>query len=300
MKKPAGMMIFHPTGHTTLSVRAAVEAAVSQLAAQGLDQPRLAAELLIAGILDCPRLELPLHARDPLAPEQAQRLEAHVRRAAAMEPIQYILGTADFMGCILRADRRALVPRPETEFLVDCVLACEDLWKRPHPLVADVGTGSGCIAIALARNRPAALYVGIDLSQDALALARENAALAGVAHLVRWQKGDLLEAVAPGTLDAVVANLPYIPAADLAALPQNVRGFEPRAALDGGPDGLAVISRLVERAPKALKSGGWIFIECAPDQAARVKERLEANGFTRAEVRKDFAGRDRVVLGVRR
>lgn len=278
-------------------IGAALTAAAECLRAAGIENPRLAAELLLADVLGCRRLELPLRYAETLSAAQARRYDAWLRRAAAGEPLAYVLGTAQFLDLLLRVDRRALIPRPETEGLVETVLACEPLRARRPLQVADVGTGSGCIAIALARRWPHAEILATDASADALELARENAAHAGVAGRIRWRHADLLTGGEPGSLDAVVANLPYVPTSAWAELPRSVRDFEPRMALDGGPDGLRESRRLVRQALQILRKNGWLFLECAPDQAAALRREMMALGFTDVLIRQDLGGRDRVVLG---
>ncbi len=196
-------------------------------------------------------------------------------------------------------DRRALVPRPETEQLAEWVLAWAPLWARPKPVVADVGTGSGCLAVTLALERPAARVLATDTSSDALALARENAARHGVGGRLWFRQQDLLAGQPPASLDAVVSNPPYVATADWARCAATVRDFEPRAALDGGPDGLAVIRRLVRQARDALAPGGALFLEIGDRQAGAVRALLEAAGFADACVRRDHAGRDRLLRAVR-
>ncbi len=277
----------------------ALDEITSRLETAGIEKPRLTSELALAHVLDCPRLQLPARYDESLTEEQCAKLERCAERLALHEPVQYVLEEAEFMGHRLRVDQRALVPRPETEVLVECVLECSSLWEVPHPEIADVGTGTGCIAIALAKAMPQATYIGIDISETALALACENAVLCDVADLIQWRKDHLLGSIHKGALDAVIANLPYIPSADLDQLPANVKDFEPHTALDGGASGISVISRLVEEACKALKSPGWLFLETGEDQARDIADTMQSQGWQDVEVIQDLTGRDRIVSGKR-
>ena len=280
-----------------MTVGRALRDAAANLGEQGAAEARSVAELLLAEVLACPPLELPLHAEDELPAEQGRALAELVRRAAAGLPVQYVLGKTEFMGHVFRVDPRVLIPRPDTERLVELVLACPPLRRRPRPVIVDVGTGSGCIVISLALGRAGPEYQGVDVSADAIRLARENAAYLGVAGRITFRVGDLLAAAAPGSVDAVVANLPYIRRADLAGLPRHIRDHEPRAALDGGADGLDLIRRLAPQAWTALRPGGFLFLEIGCDQGAAARGLLEQAGFTNVRVEQDLGRRDRVVWG---
>lgn len=275
-----------------------LQSATDYLAAKGVENPRLVMEQWMSHVLKCPRLQLYLRFETLLPEAQLEPLRAGVRRLAAGEPLQYVVGDTEFMGHRFVTDRRALIPRPDTERLVEVVLAEEGLWARPSPVVADVGTGSGCVIVTLALARPGARYVAVDASDDALALARQNAEAAGAAPSLAFRRGDLLEGLAPRSLDAVVANLPYIPTDACAALPRHIRDHEPLSALDGGPDGLTLIRRLVAQAAVALVPGGALFLEIGFDQAPAVVECLTKHGFEGARVHQDLGGRDRVVRAV--
>ena len=282
--------------HQTL--KTILDAAAGYLAAKGVEEARLICELLAARLLRCRRLELPLKYDLVLDEKLVEAMRRGVRRVAAGEPVQYVLGETEFLGHVFKVDPRALIPRPETELLVERVLGCAPLWQNPKPRIVDVGTGCGCIVISLALARPAAVYAALDVSDAALALARENALRHGVAERIGFAREELADFVDPGTVDAIVANLPYIPTAEIAKLPVHIRDHEPREALDGGPDGLAHISALVEDAAIALKPGGFLFLEIGHDQRERVQKLMEQVGFERITVTKDLAGHDRVVEGV--
>ena len=276
-----------------------LQAATEYLAARGVENARLVTEQLMSHVLGCPRLQLYVRFESVLTEPQLEAMRRGMKRLAAGEPLQYVTGDTAFMGHLFKTDRRALIPRPDTEPLAEAVLACEPLWTQPAPAIVEVGTGSGCIVISLALARPAA-YTAIDVSPDALALARENAESLQVADRLTFQPGDLLAGVPAESVDAVVANLPYIRSADLATLPRHIREHEPMLALDGGEDGLACIRRLAGQSPAALRPGGWIFLEIGFDQGAAVRACLEDLGYADVTVRADAGGRDRVVSGRKR
>lgn len=279
-------------GSHKLTLLEILKKSTDYLAARGVDQPRLAAELLAAQALECRRLELYLRfERIPAEPELA-RIRAGLTRLGAGEPVQYVLGTADFMHEHLVIDRRVLIPRPETEQLVEKILETPELGALSSAQIADVGTGSGCIALALARAWPTARIWAVDRSSEAIEVASDNARRAGAAGVIPTV-GDLLSPFQPASLDAVIGNLPYIPSADCETLPRNVRDFEPRSALDGGADGLDLIRRLVEEARGVLRPGGWLFLEIGTGQGAAVRAIL--TGYEAVEIFQDYVGHDRMV-----
>ena len=282
---------------------------VERLRAAGSESPRLDAELLLANEVGLDRTAIVAHPEAPVGLEAATRYEADLARRAAGEPVAYIRGIKEFHGLAFAVDDRALIPRPETELLVD--LALSDIVRRltsaPRPAgtqpikVADVGTGCGAIAVALAvalRKRGAGPDVRLyatDVSPDALQLARENAVGHGVADVMRFVEADLLPPVIPGPFDLVLANLPYIPSATVPELPV-AASFEPRLALDGGPDGLDFVRALLARLPEALAPGGLALLEIGADQADTAVAAVAASlpGWP-ARVEADLSGRPRVL-----
>lgn len=277
---------------------AALDQAERELAAAGVATARADAEWLLAGVLDTGRGAARLGLAQPLGAAAAARFASAVRRRAGREPLQRILGWEGFRGHRIRVDGPVLVPRPETELLGEWALALLPP-ARPGrwPRAIDVGTGSGCLACALAAERPDLRAVAVDLCPAAAALARANAAELGVAGRVRVVVGDLLDAVA-GPAELIVANLPYLPSAVLAALEPEVRLHEPRLALDGGADGLDAIRRLVPAARARLARGGALALETAGDaQAEAVRGLLRAAGFGEVETRPDLLGVTRFVAG---
>jgi release factor glutamine methyltransferase len=277
----------------------------------GLETPRLDAELLLAFAIGVDRTAVVAHPEAPVGPGAESTYRALIERRAAGEPVAYLRGIKEFHGIALTVDARALIPRPETERLVDLVLA--DLMRRltngdrpalgPAVTVIDVGTGSGAIAIALAvalraRRVPLddAAITAVDVSPNALDLARENAVGHGVGDRVRFTNADLLPPDAPDPWDIVAANLPYVRTDALAALPAPTT-FEPALALDGGPDGLVVIDRLLERLPTGLAHGGVAMLEIGADQGVAIGEHVGARlpGWS-CRVAADLAGHPRVAI----
>jgi release factor glutamine methyltransferase len=255
----------------------------------GVDSPRLNIEHLLAHVLGKRRMDLYLEFDRPLGDRELDPLRDLVKRRATGEPLQHLLGTVEFLGHTLKCDSRALVPRPETEQL------CEMLLKSPAPQrVLDVGTGSGVIAVSLALGWPTAQVEGVDVSEDALSLARENAEKLGVSDRMKFYRSDLLSSV-EGTVDLLVANLPYIATEEIAGLSAEVRR-DPHLALDGGPDGLRLIERLADDAPRILK--GRLALEIGHGQAAATAEILRVRNFQDIEASKDYQGRERFVFAI--
>lgn len=291
------------------TVEELLRAGIERLRASGSESARLDAELLLGHAVGIDRTGIIAHPTAPVGTAGAERFEAGLARRERGEPIAYIRGIKEFHGLAFATDERALIPRPETELLVDVALA--DIIRRltaaPRPsgtppvAVADIGTGSGAIAVALAialRKRGAAADVRIyatDVSEDALQLAKENAVGHGVADVMRFVVADVLPPVIPGPFDLVIANLPYIPSADVPGLPI-AASFEPVLALDGGPDGLDVVRALFERLPEALAAGGLALVEIGSDQEAAAIA-LAADRFPGwpARVEPDLGGRPRLL-----
>ena len=265
-----------------------------RLAAAGNGNPKRAVEELVAHVLGCRPLEI--YFREPTA-EQAAALEPLIARAARGEPIQYIIGHVDFRGVEICCDSRALIPRPETEVLVEEVFS--SIGNRQSVIdIADVCTGTGCIGLALAHELPQATVTAIDLSPEALSLAKENAARLGLIDRFQCLENDLLAGFDEGCLDVVVSNPPYILSDVCKTLDASVREFEPMMALDGGADGLDLVRPLTAQALRVLKPGGGLFLEIGYDQGDAVSRWLELTGFQQVRVVKDLAGLDRIVTGI--
>jgi release factor glutamine methyltransferase len=286
---------------TGVRARAVLAEAAARLAAAGVPAPRADAEWLLAGLLGISRGRLALLLDAPLDPAVRHRYECMLVRRLRREPVQHILGWEEFCGLRLEVTPAVLVPRPETESLVERAL---ELLPPPTPgrrlRALDVGTGSGCIACALAAARPDLLVVATDISLPALEVARRNVAQLGLGDRVRLVGGDWLDALAPGLADLVVANPPYLARPELARLMPEVREYEPWIALEGGRDGLDHLRRLAARAPTVLREGGALAVETAGGaQAEVVRALFEAAGFPEVRVWPDHAGVPRVVTARR-
>jgi len=262
-------------------------------ARKGIDSPRLNIEHLLADALGKRRIDLYLEFDRTLSENELAPLREKVRRRVEGEPLQYLLGSWDFFGRAFRTDPRALIPRPETEILVEIVLKVIRAELGSRTRLLDVGTGSGVLAITFALECPNLQIVGSDVSPLALNLARENAERQGLNRRIEWVESDLLSSVS-GPFDFLVANLPYIPTAELLKLAPEVKR-DPQLALDGGPDGLVVIRRLLLEAPKVLRDGAFVILEVGFDQADRVADLLTAQKFRDISVENDYQGVRRFV-----
>jgi len=253
------------------------------------DMPSLEAEVLLAHVLDSSRATLLAHPERILTPDQLARYQTLIQRRASDYPLPYLTGRVEFYGLDFEVTPEVLIPRQETETLVDLALA-----RCPETIV-DVGTGSGCIAVALAVRLPQATVCAIDLSPAALAVAQRNVERHGVADRVSPMAGDVL-IPRPRPAELIVSNPPYVSTGDCASLPISVRDHEPRLALNGGPDGLAVVRRLLAQAPAVLEPGGAMLIEIGADQGEAARQ-LAHTCFAGAAIRvhPDLAGRDRVL-----
>lgn len=267
--------------------------AESYLAARGVENPRLNAEHLLAHALGLKRMELYLQFDRPLGESERAPLREMVKRRGSREPLQHILGTVEFHGRTFLSDRRALVPRPETEQLVE--IAIELARGLQSPSILDVGTGSGVIALTLALELPSADIHATDISQDALALAAENAARHGLPERVKFSQSDLLPE-SGGPFSLIIANLPYVPSPEIAGLQPEV-GHDPLAALDGGPDGLDLVRRLISAAPPRMAPGRVLLLEIGVGQADTVHALFEASKFRDICVRSDYQGIPRFAVG---
>lgn len=271
------------------------------LEGKGVSRGRLDAEHLLAHAVGVPRLQLYLQFDRPLEAEELDRFRPLLKRRAEREPLQYILGRAAFRELELTVDRRVLVPRPETEILVEEVLAWAAARQRDDLTAVDLGTGSGAIALSLLHEGPFARVVGTDASEDALAVAALNARSTGLEERLELRHGSLFAPLGHGErFDAVVSNPPYVAESEAAALEPEVGVWEPAAALFGGPDGLSVLRAIVGGAGEFIRPGGLLALEVGDQQAGMVMAAVEgAGGYDDVSVRRDLAGRQRVVLARR-
>jgi release factor glutamine methyltransferase len=258
--------------------------------------PRLDAELLLGAALGLDRVRLIIESERTLTAHELARYRSLIERRRRGEPIAYILGRREFFGLDLVVDRRVLVPRPDTEALVEVALE-RTRGRSAYGRALDLCTGSGCVALAFAKARPTWRVTATDLDEDALALAWENTRRTGIAHALRVLPGDLFAPVRSERFDLVVGNPPYIPSSDIAGLMVDVRDFEPRRALDGGPDGLDLVRTIVREAPERLTPGGLLALEVGFDQGDRVAVLFQSAGFSAIERRRDYGGHERVVSG---
>ncbi len=272
---------------TTLEV---LNAATAYLDKQGVESPRLNAEYLLAHVLGKKkRIDLYLEFERPLGEKERAPLRDLVKRRSEGIPLQHLLGTTEFCGHLFTCDARGLIPRPETEQLVELVVK-----NSPGAAnILDVGTGSGVIAISLALALPTSRVSACDLSPDALALAQENASLHQLGERMAFFSSDLLEE-ASETFAVIVANLPYIPSSDIPKLSREVQS-DPLGALDGGPDGLALVKRLITEAKSRLAPDGLLALEIGHDQAERVMALLTANNYRDIAAHRDYQGIQRFV-----
>ena len=269
------------------------------LVQKGVPDAQVAAELLVARLLKCGRGFLSPRLDETPDPKYVEAMRRGIARLGAGEPVQYVLGEWDFRSLTLKCDRRALIPRPETEELVTRVLAFAKTYAVPRPFVVDVGTGSGCIILSLAREMTDGIFLGIDISADAVSLAQENAARCGLAERVKFAVADGLDDFdEPETVDILVSNPPYIATADCAALDPRIRNWEPMNALDGGLAGLDFYERLVGDALNVLKPGGGAFFEIGDGQGAALRKLFFDAGFNDIRVEKDYVGHDRYASAV--
>ncbi len=271
------------------------------LKAAGIANAVQESDWLLVSALDVPSRVLILEGARPVSALQAEQAWALLRRRATREPIQYLLGAQEFHGLDIAVTPDVLIPRPETELLVEETLRA--VASINEPAIADVGTGSGCIAVALARVRRDATLYALDISAPALAVARWNAIRHDTRDRIRFIQADLLEAfcaAAAGAFDVIVSNPPYIPLQDVGGLQPEVARYEPRAALAAGQDGLAFYRRLLHEAPPLLKPGGHLIMELGCGQSDAVKRlALQGGAFGSIECRKDAAGIERVLIAKR-
>jgi release factor glutamine methyltransferase len=279
------------------SVQTALAVGADALRSAGVESAPVDAEWLLAGALRVSRGALSTDPRRTLEAPEAGWYVAALRRRMKREPLQHILGSQPFRHVTVRVTADAMVPRPETELLAEWALDVLPRGPRP-PLVIDLGTGTGCIACAIASERPDAEVIALDVSLRAAMLARENVAALGLSARVRVEVSELFSALGPVGADVIVSNPPYLPTSLIATLAPEVRQYDPGGALDGGPDGLRVIRRIVAEAPQRLLAGGALVLETAGGEQARaVVALVEKASFTGVQTRRDLAGVERFVMG---
>lgn len=291
-------MTTEKTDNAPWTIRRVLTWAVDDLKKRGFSSPRLDAELLLCHVLQQDRIKLILEAERPLEKTELARYREMFQKRRAGEPVAYLLGVREFYGHPFRVDKRVLIPRPDTETLVEVALERTthlDLCAR----VLDLCTGSGCVAISLAKERPTTCVIGLDISEGAVEVARENLVRLGAVNCAIGQS-DLFKALGKPRpfFDLITANPPYIPEGEIPGLDVDIRGFEPHVALSGGDDGLSVMRRLVSEAPNHLAKGGVLAVEMMTGQGPAVAELFERRGFTDVQIKKDLGARERVVSGI--
>ena len=266
------------------------------LAEKGSSTPRLDAELLLARVLTLTKIQLYVGFERQVEPAELDQYRELVRRRARREPVAYILGEKEFYGLKLKTTPAALIPRPATEHLVDEALRlAKKHWPDEALEALDIGCGGGSIALALAANLPLAQISAVDVSSEALDLARANARALGLEERVVFSQGDLAAPLAGRRFHLICANLPYIPESEMASLMPDVGEHEPHLALNGGPEGLALIRRLLPDAPELLAEGGRLLLEIRPASLAALTDSAEMAGLVVEEVIRDLDGHQRIV-----
>jgi release factor glutamine methyltransferase len=267
----------------------------TRLAAAGIEDPAAEARILVGGLLDLQRVDFITKGDDQLGPEDEKRADEAIERRIGGEPPYRILGRRSFYGLEFKLSRDTLEPRPDTEILVDAVLEALQGRQSEALRIVDLGTGTGAICLALLSQLPDARGLGVDLSEDALATARENAALNGLAARFETQASDWFEKIS-GSFDVIVSNPPYIPSKVISSLDREVRDHDPHLALDGGADGLDAYRAIANGARPFLAKNGLIAVETGFDQRQTVEQVFRKNGFLLVRARKDYGGHDRVQI----
>jgi release factor glutamine methyltransferase len=273
-----------------------LEWTTTHLQKKGVESPRLEAQLLLAHALGCSRTELYMrHEAQPAEAPRARFRELVQQRLKGC-PVAYLLGRKEFFSLEFEVSQAVLIPRPDTEWVVtECLRLAKGLTA---PAILDVGTGSGCLAVAIASRNKSARVTAVDVSPDALAVARRNGERHGVADRIEFLQGDLFAPLPPGArFDLILSNPPYIPHGDLAGLAADVRDHEPLLALDGGPDGFAVLDRILAGAPAHLTAGGHLILEMGAGQEAELRARAVRHGYELAPTVRDGGGVPRVLVG---
>ena len=283
-----------------MTVLEVIQRSTEFLTRKGVDSPRLQAELLLSHLLKQPRMRLYLDFERQLNDQELTALRELVRRRGLREPLQHIIGSTSFCGLEIAVSSKVLVPRPETELLAECgwrFLEERTASGTPAATALDFGTGSGCLAIALAVKCPSAEVVAVDVSTEALELAKRNAAVHGVNGRIRFVQGDGFGAVPAGTrFDLLISNPPYIPSGEISSLQPEVRDFDPRLALDGGKQGLDFYVRLASEGGGFLKADGKIMVEFGDSQGGKIRELFTKQNWIVEGVLEDYTQRLRILI----
>jgi len=283
-------------------IKELLEVSADYLKDKGIESPRLTAELLLSHALGLDRISLYLRFDQPLTHPELSRYRSLIARRIRHEPLQYITGIKEFWSLEFAVDQRALIPRPETETLVEKSVAILKERAERHsnaPMVLDMCTGCGAIAVAIAMEIPEACLWATDISEEALELAQLNAKKHGVSHRIVFKKGDLwaaLDYTLP-KFDLIVSNPPYVPSEEFETLPQEIKDYEPRIALDGGPKGTEILTRIFKEAPEYIIPGGWIIVELDPRQVDSIMRFIkETRRYGQVRLEKDYTGTNRFII----
>ncbi len=291
------------TAATTLQTRRLIDIlrrSTAFLTKNGVESARLDAEVLLANVLDMDRIQLYVQHDRPLIRDELERYRDALKRRARRMPVAYVTGRKEFMSLDFVVDERVLIPRPDTEVLVEAVCSRLAALAIDDPIVVDMGAGSGAIACAISREVPGARVLATDISGDALEVTASNVARLGLSGRVFLAQGDLFQPTV-GTefehMDVLVSNPPYVPSRDIPSLAPEISRYEPRLALDGGPDGLDFYRRIAEGVSGRLTGRGFVALEVGDGQAAQVTEMLEQVGLIDVETTRDYSGAIRAVVG---
>jgi release factor glutamine methyltransferase len=282
-----------------VTVLEVIQRSTEFLARKGVESARLQVELILAHVLEMPRMKLYLNFERPLSSAEIDQARAMIKRRGEREPLQHILGSTSFCGLEIKVNRHVLIPRPETELLAERAwsFALELANAGSSPRMLDFGTGSGCLAIAVAVHCPAARVHAVDVSAEALAIARENAEKHQVLDRICFHHGSGFAALPDGlAFELIVTNPPYIPTAEIETLQPEVRDFDPRLALDGGEDGLDFYRLLAREAPGRLSAGGKLFAEFGDGEAEPLRALFESHDWTIEAIEKDLTSRPRLLI----
>lgn len=281
-----------------LTILEAIKLSEKYLEQKGIESPRINAELLLSDILKLKRLDLYLSFERPLSENEISSYRESIRRRSTFEPLQYIIGNVEFYNCNLNVDKSVLIPRPETELLVELIL--NEHQQKSGLKILDIGTGSGNIAIALAKGSQTFCITAIDYSNDALDLAKKNAELNGVNDRINFLLLDIKSdvSVLPGGFDIIVSNPPYISKEDYPGLQKEITKYEPEAALTDYDDGLSFYRTISDKAKHLLIKGGNLYFEIGQGQESAIEKILKQNSFNSIEIKKDLGNINRVIKGI--
>lgn len=283
-----------------MTVVEVIQKSTEFLAQRGVESPRLQVELLLAHVLQMPRMKLYLNFDRALTETELGRLRAMIQRRGKREPLQHIVGSTSFCGLEIEVTPDVLIPRPETEILAEHGWLFLQHSTSPAPSALDLATGSGCIAIALATFCPSARIFAVDISSAALAVAQRNAERLGMTDRIRFHQGDTFAGLPPGCrFDLIASNPPYIPRAEIATLDPEVRDFDPTLALDGGEDGLNFYRRFASEAGDFLAKGGKVMLEFGDGQATELKSIFQKAAWRVEKIIRDYTGRERIIVAAR-